>query len=82
MKREVAELSGNFRRELSPQDGGEGIRCCFVCVWKQETHGGVLRAERGTEKPHTPWKQQILPKELHGGEGTPCARIAKTVQKI
>ena len=33
MKREVAELSGNFRGELSPLDGGEGIRLIFaLCV--------------------------------------------------
>lgn len=33
MKREVAELSGNFRGELSPPDGGEGIRLIFaLCV--------------------------------------------------
>jgi len=29
MKREVAELSGNFRGELSSQDGGEGNRSVF-----------------------------------------------------
>ena len=30
MKREVAELSGNFRGELFPPDGGEGIRLIFA----------------------------------------------------
>ena len=30
MKREVAELSGNFRGELSSLDGGEGIRLIFA----------------------------------------------------
>jgi len=30
MKQEVAELSGNFCRELSSRDGGEGVRYfCF-----------------------------------------------------
>ena len=32
MKREVAELSGNFRRELSSLDEGEGIRLVFFCA--------------------------------------------------
>ena len=33
MKREVAELSGNFRGELSSLDGGEGISLIFaLCV--------------------------------------------------
>ena len=53
MKREVAELSGNFRRELSLLDGGEGIRRFFVCVRDMETHGSVLKAERGMKKPRT-----------------------------
>lgn len=30
MKREVAELSGNFRGELSSPDEGEGIRLIFA----------------------------------------------------
>ncbi len=41
MKREVAVLSGNFRGELSPLDGGGGIRRILLCVQTQETHKGV-----------------------------------------
>lgn len=43
MKREVAELSGNSRGELSPLDGGEGIRWLLLCVKNKGTHGDVYR---------------------------------------
>ena len=46
MKREVAELSGNFRRELSPLDGGEGIYAVGVGVKKENTRKRVNTSER------------------------------------
>jgi hypothetical protein len=45
MKRKVAELSGNFRRELSPQDGGEGIYAVRVGVKKENTRKRVQASE-------------------------------------
>jgi hypothetical protein len=41
MMQEVAELSGNFCRELSVHETGEGILAFFFCVKKYETHGSV-----------------------------------------
>ena len=46
MKREVAELSGNFRGELSSLDGGEGIRRILLCAQTQETHKGVYEVSK------------------------------------
>lgn len=47
MKREVAELSGNFRGELSSLDGGEGIRLIFaLCA----TVGNARARVRGGKK--------------------------------
>ncbi|MEG1930149.1 MAG: hypothetical protein RR131_03325 [Anaerovorax sp.] len=43
MKQEVAELSGNFCRELSSQEEGEGILMLLFCVKNNETHGDVYR---------------------------------------
>ena len=48
MKREVAELSGNFRGELSPQDGGEGIRLIFALC---ENVGNARARVRSKQKP-------------------------------
>ena len=48
MKREVAVLSGNFRRELSPPDGGGGIRRILLCVKTQETHEGVYEVSKSS----------------------------------
>ena len=48
MKREVAELSGNFRGELSSPDEGEGIRLIFaLCVNVGNTRARV-RSKRKT----------------------------------
>jgi hypothetical protein len=43
MKQEVAELSGNFCRELSVLETGEGSLGVFACVKKYETPGKVYR---------------------------------------
>jgi hypothetical protein len=67
MKREVAELSGNFRGELSLHDGGEGVTCNLFCEKKYETHGTVYKA---SETLYT----------LQNQDKSPCTRIAKTVQ--
>ncbi len=67
MKREVAELSGNFRRELSSQDEGEGNRSVFsLCkeLWN------TRRRVKASDHENT----------LKNRHKTPCTRIAKTVQ--
>ena len=52
MKREVAELSGNFRGELSPPDGGEGIRLIFaLCVNVGNARERVRNERKVSEKP-------------------------------
>ena len=57
MKREVAELSGNFRGELFPPDGSEGIRLIFaLCV----NVGNAEARVRKQEKHCTRWNQGIL----------------------
>lgn len=67
MMREVAELSGNFRGELSLLDGGEGVNHVMFCEKKQETHGAVYKA---SETLYT----------LKTKDKSPCTRIAKIVQ--
>ena len=67
MMREVAELSGNFRGELSLLDGGEGVNHVMFCEKKRETHGAVYKA---SETLYT----------LKTDNETPCTRIAKIVQ--
>jgi len=49
MKQEVAELSGNFCRELSVPETGEGILVFLLCVKKYETHGSVYRSAKPIE---------------------------------
>lgn len=47
MKREVAELSGNFRGELFPPDGSEGIRLIFaLCVNVGNAEARVRKQEK------------------------------------
>ena len=47
MKREVAELSGNFRGELSSLDGGEGIRLIFaLCVTAGNARARVRKGKK------------------------------------
>ena len=47
MKREVAELSGNFRGELSSPDEGEGIRLIFaLCVNVGNTRARVRSKQK------------------------------------
>lgn len=41
MKWEVTALLDNSHGELSPLDGGEGIRRLLLCVKNKETHGDV-----------------------------------------
>ena len=45
MTQEVAELSGNFCRELSGPEPGEGILALLFWVKNNETHGNVFRSK-------------------------------------
>ena len=50
-KREVAELSGNFRRACPHSDEGGGDSPVFCRVGKnKETHGGVCKVRRFQSK--------------------------------
>jgi len=48
--REVAELSGNFRGELSLQDRGEGARRLFFCAF---FHGNAHERVQGIQAERT-----------------------------
>ena len=78
MKQEVAELSGNFYGELSPLDGGEGVRRLLLCVKNKETHGAVCKVSDSIAHVEKWAIERFRP--YH--ERTPCTSIAKTVQKF
>ena len=73
-KREVAELSGNFRGELSSLDEGEGIRLVFALCAKIRNTRSACDEARQERRSRVHVENQ--------GIRTPCTSIAKTVQKI
>ena len=62
MTQEVAELSGNFRRELPLPDRDEGIRH-FSGVYEKKKHTEACqRSARAFKKPRTRWKMALSPR--------------------